>query len=114
MFRDDFRIWAKAHRIAMDMSGKKEAEAAALMVRWERLFEKFVRPVPTAEELKDATDHMVAFAPHTSWVLQFQAIKQHVERLRKAKRASELPPSNLSPATDALKAVFEKIGKESA
>ena len=79
-FASTFTIWATAHRVALDMNGSRVRAAQDMMIRWEKMFRKFLNPLPTAEELSDATDWMLqteelAMKP---WRVHYAVIKRRI------------------------------------
>lgn len=104
-FASTFRIWAHAHRIALDMNGHAKNEALAMMIRWERMF-RTMHPMPTDEELKLATDYMLQTRDNASapWNLHYAILKNFILRRRDQEAKTRRLTETKEPVADAARA----------
>lgn len=83
-FAEVFRIWANYHRLIFDMNGRQK-EGVYLTATWQDLFRAQMNPLPTAAELKEASQWMIGdeVLSKTPWASHYAFIKGRINRSRR-------------------------------
>lgn len=89
-FAETFRIWVNYHRLIFDMNGR-EKEGAFLTASWQELFRLQMNPLPSAEELKAASQWMIGDEnlARAQWASHFAFLKGRINRGRAAKATDD-------------------------
>ena len=114
-FAEIFRIWSAYHRLIFDMNGR-EKEGAYLTASWQDLFRAQMNPLPTAEELKGASQWMIGdeALSRAAWATHFSLIKGRINRGRAAEAARAADKEDRSVQRDTISKGAERIEQAKA